>query len=62
MGLIRMLLWFALFLVATFAFTVLFEHGPLNYVENAQKELETLQKQYNTKLSPRPDESDKLLK
>lgn len=57
-----MLLWFALFLVATFAFTVLFEHGPLNYVENAQKELETLQKQYNTKLSPRPDESDKLLK
>lgn len=60
MGLIRLLLWFALFVVATFAFTVLFEHGPLNYVENAHKELEMLKKQYHTKLQPKADESDKL--
>lgn len=44
MSLIRSLFWFALFLVATFAFTVLFEHGTDNYFENAKKEKEYLLK------------------
>jgi hypothetical protein len=42
MFLIRKLFWLALFLVATFGFVVLFEHGTDNYLQNAQKEFETL--------------------
>jgi uncharacterized protein len=38
MGLIRTLLWVALFLASTFAFTVLFEHGTQNFSDNAQKD------------------------
>jgi len=44
MSLIRSLFWFALFIAATFAFTVLFEHGTDNYFENAKKEKEYLLK------------------
>jgi hypothetical protein len=60
MGLIRLVFWFALFLAATFAFTVLFEHGPTNYADNAKKELETLQKLYGTKVERKKDESDRM--
>ena len=38
MGLIRNIFWIAFFLAATFAFIVLFEHGPSNFAENAKKE------------------------
>jgi hypothetical protein len=44
MSLIRTLFWFTLFLVSTFAFTVLFEHGTTNYFVNAQKEYDYLSK------------------
>lgn len=60
MGLIRSLFWLAIFLVATFAFTVLFEHGPMNFPTNAEKEFATLQKLYGAKLDRKKDESDKV--
>ena len=60
MNLIRNLFWFAVFLAATFAFTVLFEHGPVNFGDNANKEMESLTKLFNTKIEKKTDESDKL--
>jgi hypothetical protein len=42
MRLIRMLFWVALFLVSTFAFTVLFQYGTANYMANAEKEWQSL--------------------
>jgi len=62
MGLIRSLFWFAIFLISTFAFTVLFEHGPTNYAANAQKEFDLLKKFYETKIERKGDQSDKLPK
>jgi hypothetical protein len=38
MDFVRLAFWGAFFLLATFAFTVLFEHGTSNYFANAQKE------------------------
>ena len=60
MGLIRSLFWFAVFIASTFAFTVLFEHGPMNFKENAQKEYDTLSKLYGGKLEKKKDTSDVL--
>ena len=60
MGLIRFLFWAAIFLVATFGFTVLFEHGPTDFSENARKESETLRKMFETKVERKKDESDRL--
>jgi hypothetical protein len=60
MNLIRNLFWFAVFLAATFAFTVLFEHGPTNFGANAKKEAELFTKLYNAKIEKKKDESDKL--
>jgi len=45
-----MLFWVALFLVSTFAFTVLFEHGTHNYFANAQREWSSLTQFYQTKV------------
>jgi hypothetical protein len=60
MALIRTLFWTAIFLAATFAFTVLFEHGPTNFSENAKKEVEILQKMVGAKPAKKADDSDKL--
>ena len=60
MGLIRSLFWFAVFIGATFAFTVLFEHGPSNFPENAKKEYETISKLYGSKVEKKKDGSDAL--
>ena len=38
MALLRGLFWFALFLVLTFCFVVLFEYGPHDFAGGAQKE------------------------
>jgi len=38
MGLLRSLFWFGLFLVLTFCFVVLFEYGPRDFANGAQKE------------------------
>ncbi len=60
MGLLRSLFWFALFLAMTFAFTVLFEHGPGDFLNNAKKESQILQDLYGKKIERKKDESDKL--
>lgn len=62
MGLIRTLFWFAVFVISTFAFTVLFEHGPTNYMANAEREFQTLKKFYETKVERKGDTSDQVLK
>jgi hypothetical protein len=38
MALLRSVLWFGLFIVLTFSFVVLFEYGPRNFANGAQKE------------------------
>ena len=60
MALIRFLFWTTVFAAATFAFTVLFEHGPTNYVENARKEATAIQAMFGKKVEKRKDDSDKL--
>ena len=50
--LIRKLFWFGLFLIATFGFLVLFEHGTDNYLRNADKDFQT----FKAMLIPKPDE------
>jgi hypothetical protein len=60
MGLIRTLFWTAIFLGATFFFTVLFEHGPGNLQENAKKEAEAIKALVGAKVEKRSDDSDKL--
>ena len=57
MGLIRKILWVALTLVFAFAFTVLFEYGPENYVKNAKAEWESL-RALMTPLKKKKDTSD----
>jgi hypothetical protein len=42
MALLRLIFWVALFLVSTFVFTVLFEHGISDFPANARKELDSL--------------------
>jgi hypothetical protein len=56
------LLWFALFLVSTFAFTVLFEHGTDNYFENAKKEKEYLVKMVSGEPDKKADGGTKALR
>ncbi len=62
MALLRSLFWLALFVAATFGFTVLFEHGPSNYQENARKEADFLAKMFSAKVEKKADTSDKLLR
>jgi hypothetical protein len=38
MALLRGLFWFALFIVFTFSFVVLFEYGPRDFTKGVQKE------------------------
>ncbi len=60
MALIRLAFWGSLFVLSTFAFTVLFEHGPMNYFDNAKKEKETLMGMMGKKVERKGDASDKL--
>jgi len=60
MALIRTLFWTAIFLAATFAFTVLFEHGPTNFVQNAKKEADVLKAMVGAKPVRKKDDSDKV--
>jgi hypothetical protein len=59
MGLLRALFWIMLFLVSTFAFTVLFEHGPGNYASNAQKEWQSMLSFYHAKVGDQPAGGEK---
>ena len=60
MSLIRTLFWFTLFLVSTFAFTVLFEHGTTNYFDNAKKEYDYLSKMIGLQPVKKKDASDQI--
>ncbi len=61
MSLIRSLFWAAIFLASTFVFTVLFEHGPTNFSENAKKEAAILKAMVGAKPERKKDTSDKIL-
>ena len=60
MGLIRSLFWLSVFIASTFAFTVIFEHGPANFSENAKKEYEAISKMYGNKVEKKKDSSESL--
>ena len=60
MALLRFAFWGTLFVLSTFAFTVLFEHGPMNFFEDAKKEKETLASMMGKKVERKADGSDKL--
>ena len=60
MALLRTVFWFALFIAATFVFTVIFEHGPMNFREDAAKEYESLTKLFRADVKRQKDGSDKL--
>ncbi len=60
MALIRTIFWFAIFIGATFAFTVLFEHGFTNYPANAEREFHTLTSWVRGDVKRKPDTSDQL--
>jgi hypothetical protein len=58
--LFRKIFWLALFLCATFAFVVLFEHGTTNYLENARVEFQKLKQFIGSKIERPEDQSDKV--
>ncbi|MEA3187165.1 MAG: hypothetical protein QOD99_995 [Chthoniobacter sp.] len=58
-ALIRKLFWLALFVVFTFCFVVLFDHGTQNFTENAQLEIQELQKTFG-KINRPKDASEKI--
>ncbi len=58
-ALFRKIFWLALFVVFTFCFIVLFEHGPTNFVQNAHVEAAQLQKMFG-KINRPKDTSDKI--
>jgi len=60
MALIRTLFWTTIFLASTFAFTVLFEHGPTDFAQNAKKEADVLRAMVTAKPVRKKDDSDKL--
>jgi hypothetical protein len=60
MAIIRSLFWFAVFIAATFSFTVIFEHGFKDFPDNAKKEYGILKKMFTSKVQRAPDASDSL--
>ena len=60
MALIRSIFWFTIFLASTFLFTVLFEHGTTNFVQNAEKEFVTLKGYVSGGVKRQKDDSDKV--
>ena len=61
MAIIRLLFWATIFVASAFAFTVLFEHGPMNFVENAKSEKDALMEMFGKKVERKKDDSDKLM-
>jgi hypothetical protein len=57
-ALIRKLFWFAVFLLATFCFIVVFEHGTANFADNARKEFAGLKEMFGKDIKRKPDHSD----
>ena len=50
-----------MFLGATFVFTVLFEHGPMNFGANAEQEFKLLQGYVTGDVKRKSDVSDKVV-
>ena len=57
---IAKLFWVLLTAVFTFLFMVLFEHGPMNYVQSCQTEFEEIRGFIGEKPHKKADTSDKL--
>ena len=60
MATIRTLFWFTVFIAFTFAFTVLFEHGPKDFKKNAIKEYDYLSQMIGAKPVKKADDSEKI--
>lgn len=60
MALIRTAFWGSLFVIATFAFTVLFEHGPVDYFASAKMEKDALSELFGKKVERKGDGGHKL--
>jgi hypothetical protein len=58
--LIRKLFWFAIFLLATFCFIVIFERGTSNFSKNAREEFDELKEMFGKDIEHKPGESDKV--
>ena len=61
MALIRNLFWTAIFLASTFAFTVLFEYGPTDFIQNGKKEWDVLKAMAGAKPERKKDSMDKVM-
>jgi hypothetical protein len=59
-ALVRKLFWFAVFLLATFCFIVIFEHGTANFTANAKQEYADLKQMFFKDIKRKPDTSDSL--
>lgn len=58
--LIRKLFWFGLFLVATFSFLVIFEHGTDDFLKNAEQDFKVYKAMATAKPEHKKDESHKI--
>ena len=57
--LLRKLFWIGLFLISTFAFLVLFDHGPENYIKNAETDFKAIKAALKAKPEPKKDDKHK---
>jgi len=57
---IRFVFWTALFLLSTFAFTVLFEHGTTNFGKSWKDEIVAMRTMFGKDIKRKGDDSDKL--
>ena len=60
MALIRKLFWVVLFIVFTFSFVVLFDHGTTDFFKHMKEEFDFIKKNVGWKPEPKKDESDKI--
>ena len=57
--LLRKLFWIGLFLISTFAFLVLFDHGSENYIKNAETDFKAIKAALKAKPEPKKDDKHK---
>ena len=56
MALIRQILWFAVFVISTISFVVLFENGPENFSTNVVKKVQEIQKFATDQIASKKDQ------
>lgn len=59
MPLLRNIFWFAVFLISTLSFVVLFEKGPDNFVPNLKVQIEEFSKMVMDAVNPPKSDKDK---